>query len=134
MPGRERQKKKDIMEPIIRSDYLNDEQVVEAKEDFLAVKTIDDAFELLEKIDSFVRANATSDEKYLDLHNCLLAIRKVSQNEELSNIQTLTFLSPTLGIAMVGMLVLVGIFSEDELRIAFAEKASLFNQAVNHDA
>ena len=122
------------MEPIIRSNYLSDEQVVEAKQDFLTVKTIDDAFELLDKIDSFVCGNATSDEKYRDLHACLFAIRKVSQNQDLSNIQPLAFLSPTLGIALVGMLILVGIFSEDELRIAFAEKASLFNQPVNHDA
>ena len=122
------------MEPIIRSDYLSDEQVTEAKEDFLAVKTVDDAFELLEKIDSFVLANATADEKYQDLHTCLLAIRKVSENKDLTDIQALAFLSPTLGIAMVGMLVLVGIFSEDELRIAFASKAPLFNQTGNHDA
>ena len=123
------------METVTYSEYLSEAQAKEAKEEFLAVQNLDDAFALLDKINCFVIQNASSDQKYEDLFNCLSSIRKVAENPDLEKVQALAFLSPTLGLALVGMLVLVGLFSEDELRIAFAEKASLFQkQNENRDA
>ena len=123
------------MKPIACSEYLDEVQIREAKEDFLRVQTLDDAFVLLEKIHSYVLSNASSDEKYDALHSCLISIKRVADNPDLEKMSALAFLSPTLGIAMVGMMVLVGVFSEEELRVAFAEKASIFqNGNANRDA
>ena len=122
------------MEVLIKSEYLSQEQSLELRETFLGITQIEDLFGLVDRIGEFVAENGSADEHFDKLFACLKALQAVVTDEELVKDGPLVLLSPSYGVGLLGLLLLLGVFGEDDLRIAFSEKANLFNNKTDHSA